>query len=281
MPRAWAPIAIRAAPVRIGRRCGSSLASPSGKIPIAPPSRRCRSTPRTCGRSPPCRRLRRVLRAMDRQRAAEPEERAEHRVRNRRAHREEADRPRDHRDQERRVDEPAVVVGHQQHGPGPRDPLEAGHVHRAEPARGGGPRDPADEPVGESPHPRIVPPLRWRGGQGGRFGAACGILGPAAFTAAWLIAQRRQDEYEVQHEHISGLAARDAKDPLVMTAGFVALGACGVAFASAVHRRFGPDAGWGPALLGRRASPRSRRACSGGIGGRTSRPPASPRASRG
>jgi hypothetical protein len=87
-------------------------------------------------------------------------------------------------------------------------------------------------------------------GKAGRLGAACGILGPAAFTAAWLIAQRRQDGYEVQHEHISGLAARDAKDPLVMTAGFVALGGCGVAFASAVHRRFGPEPGWGPALLG-------------------------------
>ena len=40
MPRAWAPSAIRAAPVRSGRRCGSSLASPSGKMPIAPPCRR-------------------------------------------------------------------------------------------------------------------------------------------------------------------------------------------------------------------------------------------------
>jgi Protein of unknown function (DUF998) len=86
-------------------------------------------------------------------------------------------------------------------------------------------------------------------GRVGRLGAACGILGPAAFTAAWLVAQRRQDEYEVRHEHISGLAARDAKDPLVMTAGFVALGGCGVAFASALERRFGPS-GWGPALLG-------------------------------
>ena len=86
-------------------------------------------------------------------------------------------------------------------------------------------------------------------GKAGRIGAACGILGPAAFTAAWLVAQRRQDEYEVRHEHISGLAARDAKDPLVMEAGFIALGGCGVAFASALDRRFGPD-GWGPALLG-------------------------------
>jgi hypothetical protein len=83
-----------------------------------------------------------------------------------------------------------------------------------------------------------------------RFGALCGILGPAAFTAAWLIAQRRQDEYQVRHEHISGLAAKDANDPHVMTAGFVALGGCTVAFASALDRRLGPRAGIGPALIG-------------------------------
>jgi uncharacterized protein DUF998 len=78
----------------------------------------------------------------------------------------------------------------------------------------------------------------------------CGLLGPVAFTAAWLAAQRRQDAYVVRHEHISGLAARDATDPHVMTAGFVALGACTVAFASALDRRLGPRPGWGPVLLG-------------------------------
>jgi hypothetical protein len=84
----------------------------------------------------------------------------------------------------------------------------------------------------------------------GRLGALCGLLGPAAFTAAWLVAQRRQDEYEVRHEHISGLAAKDATDPFVMTAGFMALGGCTVAFASALERRLGPRAGVGPALIG-------------------------------
>ena len=84
----------------------------------------------------------------------------------------------------------------------------------------------------------------------GRFGALCGILGPAAFTAAWLVAQRRQDEYQVRHEHISGLAAKDANDPHVMTAGFVALGGCMIAFASALERRLGPRAGTGSALIG-------------------------------
>ena len=83
-----------------------------------------------------------------------------------------------------------------------------------------------------------------------RLRTTCGILGPAAFTAAWLLAQRRQDEYQVRHEHISGLAARDATEPQLMTAGFFALGTCTVAFASALERRLGPRPGLGPALIG-------------------------------
>jgi hypothetical protein len=75
------------------------------------------------------------------------------------------------------------------------------------------------------------------------------LLGPVAFTAAWLVAQRRQDEYQVRHEHISGLAAKDANDAIVMTAGFVALGGFTVPFASALERRLGPRAGVGPALI--------------------------------
>jgi Protein of unknown function (DUF998) len=84
----------------------------------------------------------------------------------------------------------------------------------------------------------------------GRLGALCGLLGPVAFTAAWMLAQRRQDEYQVRHEHISGLAARDATDPHVMTVGFAALGASTVVFAATLERRLGPRAGVGPALIG-------------------------------
>jgi hypothetical protein len=83
-----------------------------------------------------------------------------------------------------------------------------------------------------------------------RFSTLCGLLGPVAFTTAWIAAQRRQDEYQLRHEHISGLAARDATDPHVMTAGFLELGACTVAFASALERRFVPRAGIGPRLIG-------------------------------
>lgn len=75
-------------------------------------------------------------------------------------------------------------------------------------------------------------------------------MGPIAFTGAWLVAARRQEAYEVRHEHISGLAAKDAVDPHVMTAGFLTLGACTVAFASALERRLGARAGWGPAMIG-------------------------------
>jgi len=85
-----------------------------------------------------------------------------------------------------------------------------------------------------------------------RLRAAAGLLGPVAFTAAWWMAARRQDEYRVADEHISGLAARDANDPHVMSAGFLALGACTIAFASELDRQLGGGrrSGWGPALVG-------------------------------
>jgi hypothetical protein len=84
----------------------------------------------------------------------------------------------------------------------------------------------------------------------GRVGAWCGVLGPVAFTAAWVAAARRQDEYEVRHEHISGLAAKDAVDAYLMTGGFFVLGGCTVAFASSLERRLAPRPGSGPALIG-------------------------------
>lgn len=87
-------------------------------------------------------------------------------------------------------------------------------------------------------------------GIGRRLGSLCGVVGPAAFTAAWLAAARRQSAYEVRHEHISGLAAKDADDAWLMTAGFAVLGASTVAFAWALDRRLAPRSGRGPALIG-------------------------------
>jgi hypothetical membrane protein len=85
-----------------------------------------------------------------------------------------------------------------------------------------------------------------------RARAACGLVGPAAFTAAWAIATARQPGYSLANEHISGLAAPDAHAPGVMTAGFVALGASTIVFASQLERRLGGSrpAGVGPLLLG-------------------------------
>lgn len=83
--------------------------------------------------------------------------------------------------------------------------------------------------------------------------ALCGLIGPAAFTAAWVVGTIRQPDYSVAHEHISGLAAPDADAPSVMTTGFLVLGTATVGFAAALERRLsGPvrAAGPGPALIG-------------------------------
>lgn len=85
-----------------------------------------------------------------------------------------------------------------------------------------------------------------------RARAACGLIGPAAFTAAWLVATRRQPTYSLANEHISGLAAPDAEVPHVMTAGFLVFGVCAVSFATELERRLsgaGRKAGIGPTLM--------------------------------
>ena len=85
-----------------------------------------------------------------------------------------------------------------------------------------------------------------------RLGARAGIVGPAAFTAAWLFSGRRQRDYSIRNEHISGLAAPDARDPFLMVGGFLALGASMVLFARELRQRLsvgGARPGPGPALL--------------------------------
>jgi len=74
---------------------------------------------------------------------------------------------------------------------------------------------------------------------GFRLRAACGIAGPVAFTAAWVTSTLRQTGYSVAEEHLSGLAAPDARDPEIMLAGFLALGACTTAFGSALREALG------------------------------------------
>ncbi len=97
-------------------------------------------------------------------------------------------------------------------------------------------------------------------GRAHRALALCGLIGPAAFTAAWALGTVRQPGYSVAHEHISGLAAPDADNPAVMTVGFLALGTATVGFAAALEERLGgkgsakgpvkASAGLGPALIG-------------------------------
>ncbi len=85
---------------------------------------------------------------------------------------------------------------------------------------------------------------------GTRLGAAAGIVGPVAFTAAWAGASLLQNGYPATEVQISGLAAPDARDPWIMIAGFVVLGGCSVAFGSALRRELGgARAGPGPRLI--------------------------------
>lgn len=58
-----------------------------------------------------------------------------------------------------------------------------------------------------------------------RVGRTAGLWGPAAFTAAALVAARRQPGYRHRSMHVSGLAAKGERSATVMVPGFLALGA--------------------------------------------------------
>ena len=78
----------------------------------------------------------------------------------------------------------------------------------------------------------------------GRLRAACGVVGPLSFTAAWVFATLRQGDaggYSLAREHVSGLGAPDAAAPAVVNGGFVALGACTIAFAGALEAEIAPS----------------------------------------
>jgi hypothetical membrane protein len=80
---------------------------------------------------------------------------------------------------------------------------------------------------------------------GSRAGAAAGIVGPAAFTGAWIASSLCQTAHPAAEIQISGLAAPDARDPWIMVAGFVMLGGCTVAFGSALRDALGGGSGAG------------------------------------
>ena len=79
----------------------------------------------------------------------------------------------------------------------------------------------------------------------GRLAACGGIAGPLLFTAAWVVSSLRQTGHPAAGIQLSGLAAEDARDPQIMMAAFVVLGACTIAFGAALrgvpgHRPAGP-----------------------------------------
>lgn len=87
-----------------------------------------------------------------------------------------------------------------------------------------------------------------------RLRAAAGIVGPVAFTSAWVfctIREEGRDGYTVTREQVSGLAAPDARHPSVMISGFVLNAACTWMFASAVEEALGgaERAGWAPRFM--------------------------------
>jgi hypothetical protein len=83
---------------------------------------------------------------------------------------------------------------------------------------------------------------------GTRLLASCGIAGPAAFTAAWVASSLRQTGYSATRVQLSGLAAMDARDPQIMMAGFIALGACSIAFGAVLGQLAVPGSA-GPWLV--------------------------------
>jgi hypothetical protein len=81
-------------------------------------------------------------------------------------------------------------------------------------------------------------------------GLVAGVIGPVAFTGAWVIASLRQHGHPVAQVQISGLAAPGARDPWIMIAGFVLLGLSLIVFGSALGGELGGRrAGPGPLVI--------------------------------
>jgi hypothetical protein len=84
-----------------------------------------------------------------------------------------------------------------------------------------------------------------------RLAAASGVAGPVLFTVAWVVGSLRQAGHSAAGMQLSGLAAEDARDPQIMMAGFVALGAGTMVLGAG---------------LGRVTAPRSAVKCDGFLG---------------
>src|SRR6266480_1402547 len=97
---------------------------------------------------------------------------------------------------------------------------------------------------------------QWRDRQGGdtgpvrlsRLAAASGVAGPVLFTVAWVVGSLRQAGHSAAEVQLSGLAAEDARNPQIMMAGFVLLGAGTVVFGAGLGRVAAPRSA-GPWLV--------------------------------
>jgi len=81
-----------------------------------------------------------------------------------------------------------------------------------------------------------------------RLAAAGGVAGPVLFTVAWVAGSLRQAAHSAAEVQLSGLAAEDARDPQIMMAGFVALGAGTMVFGAGLCRVTAPRSA-GPWLV--------------------------------
>ena len=83
-----------------------------------------------------------------------------------------------------------------------------------------------------------------------RAGAVAGVIGPAAFTLAWIVAAFRQPGLPFSAAQISGLAAVNARDPWLMISAFLLLGGCSIGFGAALRAGLGGrEAGLSPWLI--------------------------------
>jgi uncharacterized membrane protein HdeD (DUF308 family) len=73
-----------------------------------------------------------------------------------------------------------------------------------------------------------------------RLAAAGGVAGPVLFTVAWVVSSLRQVGHSAAEVQLSGLAAEDARDPQIMMAGFVLLGAGTVMLGAGLGRVTAP-----------------------------------------
>ena len=94
--------------------------------------------------------------------------------------------------------------------------------------------------------------MGWAGDTGpvklSRLAAAGGVAGPVLFTVAWVVSSLRQAGHSPAEVQLSGLAAEDARDPQIMMAGFVVLGAGTVLFGAGLVRVTAPRSA-GPWLV--------------------------------